>query len=90
MYEEQHFAPAVVDTPAAQPTGPTILVWQLLLIILGVGGLITAAVVVLTSGGGPASALSSTAAPLKIPIELRGWPGGPRGVLPVVRDRQPC
>ncbi|HTU96147.1 MAG TPA: hypothetical protein VMF14_09940 [Solirubrobacteraceae bacterium] len=26
-------------------------------------------------------------APVRVPIELRGWPGGPTGVLPVVRVR---
>jgi hypothetical protein len=66
--------------PAPQPTGPTILVWQLLLIIMAVGALITAIVVLRSRGTPPASAV-------KIPIELRGWPGGPQGVLPVVRVR---
>src|SRR6201995_529985 len=39
------------------------------------------ALVLLTRSG------TSLIAPVRVPIELRGWPGGPTGVLPVVRVR---
>jgi hypothetical protein len=93
MYEEDHLTPLPAEPEAAfewtpadvarrapEPAGPMIAVWQLLLIILALGALV-AAVLVLRSGGGQA------ASPLKVPIELRGWPGGPSGVLPIVRVR---
>ncbi|HEY6522796.1 MAG TPA: hypothetical protein VIY10_03450 [Solirubrobacteraceae bacterium] len=70
--------PAVAKAP--EPPRPSIAVWQLLLIIAAVGAVV-AAVVVIRSGGGQATS------PLKVPIELRGWPGGPGGVLPIVRVR---
>jgi hypothetical protein len=72
--------PSAVPLRTPEPSRPSIAVWQLLLIISAVGALI-AAVVVIRSGGG------QIASPLKVPIELRGWPGGPSGVLPIVRVR---
>jgi hypothetical protein len=95
MYEEHLLTPLPADPPApsspawppadvvtrpSEPPRPSIAVWQLLLIILALGALV-AAVVVLRSGGGRA------ASPIRVPIELRGWPGGPSGVLPIVRVR---
>ena len=66
-------APAV-----GEPLRPTIAVWQLLLIVAGLCAVVAGAVVLLA--GGPQAAST-----VKVPIELRGWPGGPHGVLPVVR-----
>lgn len=81
MHEEHDFTPPDTGgvTTAEDPAPPTRHVGRALAIIAATVAVF--AVIVLTRSG------AGRPSPVRVPIELRGWAGGPTGVLPVVRVR---
>ncbi len=86
MYEQQEFtlAPLRGGTPrrrrGRRPRLPGIDAGHLIAVIVLVVAVLALLIVARSKGAHPQ-------APVDVPIELRGWPGGPAGVMPIVRVR---